>query len=242
MKFERMKRMEEKTRREMRNTDKDCFISDNFPTSLKEYETEKVKRIAELETLFNSAGNDAFELVNRFGKGELKNWSTDALRKELKLQKGIKNKREIGKVNLMYSFNQEYKRLTENRHPNYDKYVNYINMVLSELEKEILDRKKGKLERRFAKEIDKCSAFGDVIRNGGLDDIKNKDLEKLYDDYERRKKRVNLLVESYLKHGGEGQGIFVIPNYNKYLNSSISVLSALDVELIFRNEDILGEF
>ncbi len=242
MKFEEIKQLMGIKRNGMKFTDKDYLISNNLPNNLVEYEVQKAKRIQELEKTFLLESNTSFELVNRFVHGELKNWDICALKEELDIHKGNKNKRRLGKLGLMCDLNQEYEDLTGTRYPCYDQYVNHIWVVTSKLEKEIGSRKRKKFERRFSKQGNQSFELWNRIKNGEMESMNNEALFKLYGDYEDRVVRIDLLTEAYCKLIGDKKGRYRTPDYIKHLNYSNAVFAELDLEMIFRDEESKGEF
>ncbi len=230
MNFEELKPLMEIKRNGMKFTDKDYTFSDYLPNNLKEYEQDKPKRINELENQFLFESNIALELANRFVHGELKGLNTFALKKELEIHKGNKKNKNFGKIGVMYKLNQEYERLTGNRHPCYDQYVNHIWVVASELEKEIKKRKINKLEKRFAKQADKSVALCNKIKNGEIKGMDDEALFELYENYENRVVKIDEKRE------------YRTPDYVKHLNCSNTIFADLDLEIVFRDEELNGEF
>jgi len=230
-------RIREKEFSEAKAMEKDYSISDFFSNNLKEYNVQKAKIIQELEKQFLLESDTVLEFANRFTHGELKNWNTCALKEELDIHKGNKNKRRLGKVGLMYDLNQEYEDLTGTRHPCYDQYVNHVWVVTSKLEKEIGSRKRKKFEKRFSKQGNQSFELWNKIKNGEMESMNNEALFKLYRDYEDRVVRIDLLAEAYCKLIGDEQGKYRTPDYIKHLNYSNTVFADLDLEMIFRQDD-----
>jgi len=238
----KIKDMLKRKRKEMKTVDKDYSISNYFPNNLEEYNVQKAKRIQELEKQFLLESDTVLEFANRFAHGELKNWNTCALKEELGIHKGNKNKGRLSKVGLMYDLNREYEDLTGIRHPCYDQYVNHVWVVTSKLEKEIGSRKRKKFERRFVRQGDKSFELCNKIKKKEISNMNDKDLFKLYDNYEKRALKIDLLVEAYCKLIGDEQGKYRTPDYSKHLNCSNTVFAELDLEMIFRDEEIKGAF
>ena len=220
----------------------------------------KTNKTAELEGLFVSAGDDAFELANRFTRGELAEWSTDDIREELKLLKGVEGKREMGKVNLMYLFNQEYGRLTGIRHPNYEKYVNHINVVLSELEKELAQRMRAQedynhnLRISFSKLDEtirpKIREFVDLfkaenkraflalsyVKKGFYDNFSIQILDTIKKSFEAKLEKAKICDDFYTKFSDNKKSH---PSYSGYAQKTMKIIEGLDKKIKQRGRNNL---
>lgn len=122
---------------------KDYTFSNKLPEDIDSYNLEKgfkPQRIYELEKTFSKMSDGAFHCSSQFRSDALMHCSNELLIGQLDYYLGTEDKQ--GEVQRLYELNEEYEKLTGKKDPNYGKYANFTSIITSELEKELVGRKK----------------------------------------------------------------------------------------------------